>query len=276
MGDAKKDPIQIFNYWGNIKDTKEMKMHDDVNMITGWPQVEKNREAVEAYLDLVQYSYAGAEGSGASRTPGPMGNRYYYDTGSECKNNGNKVPLHKYMNNVPDSRAGGGTVSESRGLVPGIIGNISKLSPLPIIQALASGGITPECSTYELNMINKDNGESSYASVNLTDSDAKNLDPCVFKPGAKDSKGIQYHKNPKDGSNKKYSTDQCKNVKGTNLKAYDGFMNMFNDKFTPSYKSVTKYASPHSNLPDDPLTNIYILSLSLFGIYIVKKVTEKI
>ena len=34
MGDAKKDPIQIFNYWGNIKDTKEMKMHDDVNAIT--------------------------------------------------------------------------------------------------------------------------------------------------------------------------------------------------------------------------------------------------
>ena len=105
------DPIQIFDYWGNIKNTKEMKMHDDVNAITGWGQVETNRKAVEAYLDLVQYSYAGAGGSGASRTEGPMGNRYFYDTGSQCTKNGNKVPLHKYMNNVPDSRDGAGNVS---------------------------------------------------------------------------------------------------------------------------------------------------------------------
>ena len=272
MGDD--GPFQIYNYWGGVKGTGEMGMHSDVNAITGWPQVDRNREAVEAYLDLVQYSYAGGEGKGASRTPGPMGNRYYYDTGSKCKNNGNKVTLHKYMNNVPDSRDGSGNASESRGLVPGIIGNIAKLSPFPIIQALTSSG-TPDCSTYKVNVIDND-VPSNYVSVNLTDSDAKNLDPCVFKPGAKDSKGIQYHKNPKDGSNKKYSTDQCKNVKDTNLTAHEGFVNMFNDKFTPSYKSVTKYASPHSNLPDDPLTNIYILSLSLFGIYIVKKVTEKI
>lgn len=266
MGDD--GPFQIYNYWGGVKGTGEMNMRSDVNAITDWDQVEKNREAVEAYLDLVQYSYAGAEGEGASHTPGPMGNRYYYDTGSKCKNNGNKVPLHKYMNNVPDSRDGAGNVSESRGLVPGIIGNISKLSPLPIIQALTSSG-TPDCSTYKVNVIDND-VSSNYVSVNLTDSDAKNLDPCVFE--AIDG----FHKNPVDGVNKKYSTAQCNNVKGTNPTAHEGFMNMFNDKFTPSYKSVTKYASPHSNLPDDPLTNIYILSLSLFGIYIVKKVTEKI
>ena len=30
-----------------------------------------------------------------------------------------------------------------------------------------------------------------------------------------------------------------------------------------------------SNIPDDPLTNLYILSLSIFGMYIVKRVVER-
>ena len=54
---------------------------------------------------------------------------------------------------------------------------------------------------------------------------------------------------------------------------------MLDEKFKSYDKKVfdrfIKRNLYHANLPDDTLTNVYILLLSFFGIYIVKRLTDK-
>lgn len=260
--------IKTYDYWGNIKtagcangssteDGTCMGLQDSKSDAA----LTNTRIAIESYMKELNYGYYNPKGGVHSATRanggkgGPMGNRYFFATGGKCNDGEKQQDRYRYMNNIPHSKRG-----VNRGLVPGMIGNIEKLNPFNIVRAFTEE-TNPKCQERELEVVDGKNSEKKYEKRYITDADIKNLDPCVFKP----SDGI--HKNPISGG-KGRTVKECRNEVG--------FTNMFVDKYTSSHKKIQTHNTPHANLPDDPLTNIYIFTLSLFGIYIVKKFTEKI
>ena len=260
--------IKTYNYWDNIKKAQCAKgeavssgncmgFKSDSTDAT----LEQNRIGLESYLSALQYGYYNSAGGINTSSKanggkgGPLGNRYFFITGGKClDSNKQEQTRYKYMNNIPNSSGGA-----NRGLVPGMIGNIGKLNPVQILNAFTESS-TPPCRQVTLNVVDG-KGKDEYETQYISDADAKRIDPCAFKP---DDRGN--HRNPLvEGSSR--NAKECRN---------EPFVNMFTDNYTSQHKKITNNTQPHSHLPDDPLTNVYIFALSLFGIYIVKKVTEKI
>ena len=264
----KVEVIKTYNYWDNIKKAQCEKGQDvSSGNCMGFKSdsrdatLKQNRIGLESYLSALQYGYYNSAGGINTSSKanggkgGPLGNRYFFITGGKClDSNKQEQTRYKYMNNIPNSSGGA-----NRGLVPGMIGNIGKLNPVQILNAFTESS-RPPCRQVTLNVVDG-KGKDEYETQYISNADAERIDPCAFKP---DDRGN--HRNPLvEGSSR--NTKQCRN---------EPFVNMFTDNYTSQHKKISNNTQPHSHLPDDPLTNVYIFALSLFGIYIVKKVTEKI
>ena len=106
----------------------------------------------------------------------PLGNAYFLDLGVQCKDaSGNNQDRQAYINNYP---TGKGPIS-GLGLIPGIIENIEALNPSAIIAALAAKG-PPTCIPANLLTTGAD-GNPTYSSGYVLDSDLKNVDACWFE-----------------------------------------------------------------------------------------------
>jgi len=190
---------------------------------------------------LIQYVEVLVSGnSNASATGGPLGNKFFLQTGAKCMApNNQQVDRYIYVNNVPDgsipfiSQGLGVNFTEFRGLIPGAMGNLNALNPFAIMQSFLSGS-TPPCQ--ELTMQTVDNNNvSSTETQYVTTVDIQNMDPCWFSNGT----------NPITGQN-----------------CVQAFTNMnLND------------SSPY--LPNDPLTQVYFACLTGVGIYILYRLMEK-
>lgn len=132
------------NYVKQIKTPSELKMSKKGTM-----------NALERDIaGLISYTQLMVEGDGnAKKENGPLGNRYFLRTKGECiprdKPNA-KTTKYLYINNVP---SGGipiltgltGTRSKVlRGLVPGVLENVGKLSPVGLFGAI-TGTSSSEC-----------------------------------------------------------------------------------------------------------------------------------
>lgn len=112
---------------------------------------------------LVEYGKLVATGSStASRVPGqgPMGNKFFMETGAKCKNKrGELVSRYVYFDFIPNgyldlSLTGDGSEemnlgSSFRGLLPGLLEDVEKLNPLRFFQAFTMGA-TPPCTEVTL------------------------------------------------------------------------------------------------------------------------------
>jgi hypothetical protein len=200
---------------------------------------------------LIQYVSLLVSGtSKASKTGGPLGNKFFLQTLQKCSamntcTNPNdlstcqKTDRFIYVDNVPVgnipfiSQGLGVNFSEFKGLIPGTMSNLNVLNPLVLMQSFLSGS-NPKCQELTMQTINSDNLTSSETHyVALTD--IKNMDPCIF----------QNKQNPLTGAG-------CKETFTNNLAAE---------------------ASPF--LPDDPLAQIYFASLAGIGLYILFRLMEK-
>ena len=132
------------NYVKQIKTPSELKMSKKGTMNA----LEKDIAGLISYTQLM------VEGDGnAKKGSAPLGNRYFLKTNGQCtpidKPNA-KVTKYLYINNVP---SGGipiltgltGTRSKVlRGLVPGVLENVGKLSPVGLFGAI-TGTSSSEC-----------------------------------------------------------------------------------------------------------------------------------
>tara|TARA_B110000261_G_C13066283_1_gene350285 strand:- start:681 stop:1388 length:708 start_codon:yes stop_codon:yes gene_type:complete len=188
---------------------------------------------------LIGYTQVLVTGSGnASKTGGPLGNKFFLETGAKCKDKatGEKVTRSIYVSNVPDGSIpfitqglGGAKFSAFRGLVPGTMSNLNKLNPLQIVQAFMAG-TNPQCRAVTMPTIDTNNRlgkETRY----VTDVDIKGLDPCLFSS----------RRNPVTGNT-------CK----------EAFETLDN-----------------SDMPDDTLIQLYYSALGLAGLYVLFKLYEK-
>ena len=192
-----------------------------------------------------------AEGpSNASKTGGPLGNQYFLQTGAKCKDIHScdnkpegceltEVDRFIYINNIPMGNipfisSAVGNFSEARGLIPGALGNLNALNPFALFQAFTAG-VTPDCQTVVLNTVSATN-KKGVDSHYIALVDIENMDPCVFPNKS----------NPVSGK-------QCK------------------ETFTNLHSQPQDF---DISLPQDNLVQLYFLSLSLVGLYILLKLMK--
>ena len=95
------------------------------------------------------------------------------------------VERYIYVNNIPDgsipfiaSGADGRTFKDLRGLIPGAMGNLGALNPVPLFKAFTSGTY-PDCAEITLDTVNNNNNKNSETKY-LALVDVVELNPCLF------------------------------------------------------------------------------------------------
>lgn len=95
------------------------------------------------------------------------------------------VERYIYVNNIPDgsipfisSGADGNTFNDLRGLIPGAMGNLGALNPVPLFKAFTAGTY-PDCAEITLETVNNKNNKNSETRY-LALVDVVELNPCLF------------------------------------------------------------------------------------------------
>jgi hypothetical protein len=222
-----------YPYYKNIKMPNQIGMSDEGSLSALGNDIN----------GLIQYVELLVSGNGnASSTGGPLGNKFFLQTGGKCKDvsSGNQTDRYIYINNVPDgnipfiSQGLGVNFSEFKGLIPGTMGNLNVLNPFAIMSSFLSGA-TPDCQEITMQTIDVNNNSSAETHY-VTLADIGNMDACWFQNGT----------NP---VNKK----KC------------------NETFTTA--GVAKNAAPV--LPQNPIDQLYLMSLAGIGIYILYCLVNK-
>jgi len=178
-----------YPYWQNIKSPSQIGMSSEGSL-----------SAMGRDIDgLIQYVEVLVTGGGnASTTGGPLGNKFFLQSGGKCLDVKNckdpndtstcpSVDRFIYINNVPQgnipfiSSAMGENFSEFKGLIPGTISNLNAINPFAMMQSFMAGS-TPPCQEVTLETINVNNVKSTETHF-VTVVDLQNMDPCNFKMG---------------------------------------------------------------------------------------------
>jgi hypothetical protein len=249
MGDnifqrAAKDPQALqeellgptYNYTDFIKNPAELGMSGKGTIKT----LGKDINGLISYVELLLVG-----DSKASKTGGPLGNKFFLRTGSKCMDASNDLEVDRYIyiNNVPQgnipflSSSSGINFGSARGLIPGAMGNLGAFNPFGLLGAFVTGG-TPECQQVTLETIDSHNNSSEETHF-VTKMDIRQLNPCNFKNTAD-------KKNPVTG-----------------VKCKENFSSM------NAQSSLINARCP--NIQKDPLSQAYIASLGVFGIFILYK-----
>ena len=178
-----------YPYYKNIRTPSDIGMSDEGTL----PQMSRNINGLIQYVELLV-----SGNSQASATGGPLGNKFFLQTGAKCAaidkctdpnqpSTCQQTDRYIYVNNVPEgnipfiSNGLGVNFSEFKGLIPGAMGNLNVLNPFAILRAFASGS-TPPCQEITMQTIDVNNNSSSETHY-VTLADIQNTDPCSFPGG---------------------------------------------------------------------------------------------
>jgi hypothetical protein len=221
-----------YSYYSQIKSP------GDIGMSSKGSHLTKDINGLIAYVDLLVTG-----GGKASRVNGPLGDKFFLQTGAKCKDTqtGNEVTRAVYINNVPDGSIpfisagmGGTDFTTFEGLVPGVLSNLSAINPMQIFQAFMAG-TTPDCQALEMETIDVNNTVSTETAF-VTTTDINSMNPCWFTD----------KKNP-----------------------------VTKAKCSEAFSMLSESDVDYSEMPDDLLVKIYYSSLGLLGLYILLKMFEK-
>jgi hypothetical protein len=170
-----------YNYTNYINSPAEMGMSADGNIQT----LENDVNGLIAYTELL------VEGTGkASKTGKPLGNKYFFNTQTTCKDmsTNKNVNRYIYINNIPDgnipllSSSAGTDFKSFEGLIPGILSDLANMEPMDPQKVFQSfqknGGLA--CQQVTLQTVNARNQVSSETQY-LATLDIANMDPCEFE-----------------------------------------------------------------------------------------------
>lgn len=225
-----------YPYYKNIKMPSQIGMNDNGTI----QQLGNNINGLIQYVEVLVTG-----NSNASATGGPLGNKFFLQTGAKCvamdtctdpndTSTCQQVDRYIYVDNVPDgnipfiSSGLGVNFSEFKGLIPGAMGNLNVLNPFGIMRSFLSGS-TPPCQQITMQTIDNNNVQSSETNY-VTLADITSMDPCSFPNGI----------NPVSGN-------PCRET----------------------------FQNQEVKMPDDPLAQMYFASLSVLGIFILYRLMEK-
>jgi hypothetical protein len=195
---------------------------------------------IDGLINYVEVLVTGK--SKASKTGGPLGNKFFLQTGAKCVDTATdeQVTRYIYVNNIPQgnipfiSDGLGVNFSEFKGLIPGAMSNLNVLNPFNILQSFLSGG-TPPCQEITMETVDVNNNKSSETHY-VTLVDIENMDPCSFTDKT----------NPQSGK-------KCKET----------------------FTSYNLNESEEFPFPDDIFDQAYFAGLGGLGIYILYKLMQK-
>jgi hypothetical protein len=223
-----------YPYYRNIKTPSEIGMSSEGTL-------QQTAKDIDGLIQYVQLLVSGD--SRASATGGPLGNKFFLQTGAKCAavdtcsdpndvSTCEKVDRYIYVDNVPEgnipfiSSGMGVNFSELRGLIPGAMGNLNVLNPFGIMRSFLAGS-TPKCQPLTMQTIDVNNAKSSQTHY-VTLADIQSMDPCSFPNGV----------NPL-----------------TNQKCKEAF-------------------EPYT-MPSDPVAQLYLAGVSVLALYIFYRLMEK-
>ena len=132
---------------------------------------------------LISYVQVLVNGTSKAQAVSPLGNRFFMDTGGKCKDSaGETQTRYIYINNVPDgnipliSSAMGQNMSSFKGLVPGVLGNISYINPSKLFNAFDKETPCQKIKMPIRDISNNETVEEKY----VNESDIKEYDGCWF------------------------------------------------------------------------------------------------
>ena len=224
-----------YPYYKNIKMPNQIGMTDEGSLTALGNDVD----------GLIQYVEVLVTGnSKASATGGPLGNKFFLQTGAKCKDvsTGNQVDRYIYVDNVPTgeipfiSQGLGVNFSNFEGLIPGAMGNLNVLNPFAIMSSFLSGA-TPDCQELTMQTIDINNNSSTETQY-VTLTDIGNMNACTF----------QNKVNP-------VNNNQCKETFQTGVSA--------------------NASNVQTSMPEDPMAQLYFAALAGIGLYILYRFMEK-
>ena len=234
-----------YPYYANIKPPNEIGMST-----TGTSEaLSSNIKGLREYVNILV-----SGNSTASATGGPLGNKFFMQTGGKCLDTttNQEVDRYIYINNVPTGdeyfnvnlKGMGGLNGGFQGLIPGALQDLNVLNPYALMQSFLMPN-PPPCQEITMETITVDNikaVESQFVST----VDIQNMDPCTFPDnvnpvtGTTCGEGFSQRKTKKKHKNKDKNND---------------------NKNCP--------------LPKDPIAQVYFAGLACLGIYIFYKLMEK-
>ena len=212
------------------------------------------------------------EGNKIIRT-GPLGPKFFIKTGGTCTNEqGIDVSRSAYVSNVPDGKIPFISnmldieLSSFKGLIPGVLTNISNINPLKLLNIFNSSS---ECKKVTLETIDE-NDKREYKTRYLLTSDIADIDPCLFPC---DKSGVRH--NPDYKNSNKYCDTNCKDDSTQNMFAYY-HINKETEE-TEGFKNIVDLNNliDKSKLPNDFYMQIYFFSLALLIIYFIIKIGQR-
>ena len=181
MNDAKGVEQKLlgpsYNYADNIKTPEQLGISNKGNL-----QALGNN--INGIIDYTEVLVTGV--SPASATGQPLGDKFFLKTFAKCidSKTNNSVDRYIYFNNVPTgnipflSNATGEDFSTFRGLIPGVVSDLSILNPMTMVRSLMSGP-NPPCQEITLEAIDVNNKKSMQTNF-MTNADISDLDPCTI------------------------------------------------------------------------------------------------
>jgi hypothetical protein len=208
--------------------------------------------AIENYVQLLLQG-----GGPASKTGGPLGNKYLYNSNSTCVSpSGQTVARYMYIDNVP---SGTGMIP-GQGLIPGLLDSITNIG-VPNIMNSFNSGPTVNCQEVTLYVIDS-NGNESTQTQYVAGTDLQNIPAYDFIGGV-----VPPIANPAPSSSSSSSSSTTSSSSSGLLTSKELFGNMNNNNNNNNKNNTHK----KKNI----LERLFLILILLLGLYILYLMINK-
>jgi len=242
-----------FNYVKAMNTPREMGMGDE-----GDKFIDGNGNLGSNFTNVLKYTGALFANNSAIKSGG-LGNRYFIETNKACKNL-DQTDISSNRHVLLDNRG-----YSKVGIIPSLMNNVSKLNPNTIRKALI-----PEdpLSSYDndcvkVNVIEKLQNEGKnynlqdyMEEIYMTKKNIRDVNPCFFGENIIGDSTTDKYQNPVTGT------------KGRNCR--DTFSSM-----NPPIEEEIVEENNYSKMPDDKLSQLYLSTITILGLYVVLKFIHK-
>jgi hypothetical protein len=151
-----------YPYSDMVKKPSEIGVSDEGNLSA----LGNDIRAIQGYVNVLMSGNSGAQRAS------PLGNQYFFDTKTECKDQtGVRQARYAYINNIPDHGLIG------RGLVSGIVQDIAAIDPSSLFNAFSA----KEDTCQKITMSTRDNtNKTGMESRYVNNADIAKYNPCWF------------------------------------------------------------------------------------------------
>ncbi len=154
--------MQVYSYTDQLKEPKQIGVSGKGDLTT----LKNDIKGIQSYVSVL------TTGNSRAQTVSPLGNKYFLDMGSNCKDaTGKSQARYAFINNIPDGKFMG-----QKGLVPGILEDLAAIDPTSIFSAFQADSPCQKITMQTRDINNKTGTDSKYVSQN----DIKTYNACWF------------------------------------------------------------------------------------------------